>query len=34
VEWAKLSEEVVARNYGRRKDNVGGEAQVEATPDA
>jgi hypothetical protein len=33
-EWVKLSEEVVARNYGRRKSNVGSEPQREAAPDA
>ena len=33
-EWVKLSEEVIARNYGRRKGNVSSEPQGEAAPDA
>ena len=33
-EWAKLSEEVMARNYGRRKRNVSSEPQGEAAADA
>jgi hypothetical protein len=33
-EWVKLSEEVIARNYGSRKRNVGSEARGEARADA
>jgi hypothetical protein len=33
-EWVKLSEEVVARNYGRRKGNVDSELQGVAALDA
>ena len=33
-EWVKLSEEVIARSYGRPIRNVGSEPRREAKPDA
>jgi hypothetical protein len=33
-EWVKLSEDVIAGNYGRPKCNLGSEPQGEPTPDA